>query len=733
MLRPQSFLPHKHVYVHLSFINNHIYTKDWHHSQAYCDDEIKFDEDVCEMTIEAISSMSPDAADAFANAASDTPLPEVVTPDDLDLKEYGYAYTQDVDVGWISWPPDYEDDKSTFETFKAEDGVNSLAECAAKCNEVDAPTGAWSVKYEACWCNFVETTNLCKEPCIAEEYIDFSRVSFDSFDYCAKSVCDESWYHSKWYCNVHVKFDKDECDAMISTKMYASDDTSPEVSPDDLDLKEYGYPYTQDVSVGWVSWPPDYEENDEDSFDTFKAEDGVTSLAECAAKCNEVDAPTGAWSVKYEACWCNFVEIANLCKEPCIEEEYIDFSRVSFDSLEYCTKSVCDESWDHSKWYCNVDEKFDKDACDAKIQELEYQQQIDEGLEYEAEKDEDNKEDDEDDQSDEDVTELSMWAPSDYGFRHIQNGTKGWLSWPKDNDEGSFEWFDEDDGVDSLEACAAKCQELEAHAGAWSVRMEECWCNLGGVDTLCTEPCVEEHYVDFSTVPFTDFVSCEESVCDHDWFHSAEYCVVDVKFDKDECDAEIAEIQATMTTSTPPAPAEPEDNEIYLKPSALATIKQFTPDATTGGMVHLSVEGGGERISFIRYEFPPFADEVVVTEAKLNLYLTNHLEVGDGDEAEYTVQVEALPHAGKWAEGSVSFNNQLEERNKFDVNNFKVEKLDPNDRKQLYSVDVTSAMDAQRTRITFKLSTESNARLDFGGKTWSNGDSVPELLLTFTE
>ena len=83
-------------------------------------------------------------------------------------------------------------------------------------------TTAWSIKYQACWCNFLTTDQLCKEPCVKEEYIDFSTVPFSNFDYCDKSVCDKDWHHSKSYCEDDIKFDGEECDATIDALLYTT-------------------------------------------------------------------------------------------------------------------------------------------------------------------------------------------------------------------------------------------------------------------------------------------------------------------------------------------------------------------------------------------------------------------------------------------------------------------------------------------------------------------------------
>ena len=437
-----------------------------------------------------------------------------VNPEELkSLSDYGYPYAQDVSTGWISWPPVYDID--SFETFKEADGVTTLAECAKKCQDTNAATGAWSVKYSACWCNFVEPVGLCKEPCVKERYIDFSKLPFTAFNYCDKSVCDKDWYHSEWYCDVDVKFDKDVCDATIKALTGGSSaDTAVSGTP--LDLTAYNYVYSQTVSVGWISWPKD--ESDE-TFKSFTSDsDNVNSVQDCAAKCDELDAPTGAWSTKYQACWCNFVDTPKLCKEPCVEEEYDEFSTVPFD-MEYCDESVCDKDWHHSNSYCDDDVKFNPDSCEQTIKILELH-----------------------DQAGKRVEDL-------YTYTQIQKG--GWLSWPKDESDETFKSFTADaDGVNNVDDCAVKCDELDAPTGAWSTKYNACWCSFVEKDKLCKEPCVEEEYDEFSNWPFTDFDYCAESVCDKDWHHSQSYCEDTIQFNVDICDATIMSLTTSSVSAT---------------------------------------------------------------------------------------------------------------------------------------------------------------------------------------
>ena len=90
------------------------------------------------------------------------------------------------------------------------------------------------------------------------------------------------------------------------TEMYiatvtAQATTAAPPSPQKLDLSMYGYPYaqdtaTQDTADGWVTWPPEAD----GSYLEFSTTDDITSPEECAAKCQEENAPSGDWSSIYE-------------------------------------------------------------------------------------------------------------------------------------------------------------------------------------------------------------------------------------------------------------------------------------------------------------------------------------------------------------------------------------------------------------------------------------------------
>ena len=281
---------------------------------------------------------------------------------------------------------------------------------------------AWSVNYEACYCNFVDTVKVCKEPCVDEEYIDFSTVPFTTFDYCEESVCAKDWHHSQEYCDDTVKFDADECAATIEKLM------PPAKKVEDI------YTYSQTAMGGWLSWPKDKNDS---TFRSFTADDGVTNVDECAAMCDKLGTSTGAWSTKYSACWCSFVEVSKLCKEPCVEEEYTEFSNVAFTTFDYCSESVCAKDWHHSQEYCNDEIKFDAAVCAATIQDLTTSSLSSKPIKE---------------------------ALTDY-YAYTQDVKGGWLSWPQETNTDNFQSFKSTDGVTNPLECAAKCHELDAPTG----------------------------------------------------------------------------------------------------------------------------------------------------------------------------------------------------------------------------------------------------------------------------
>ena len=160
----------------------------------------------------------------------------------------------------------------------------------------------------------------------------------------------------------------------VEAMMVIKDTPKPaEVKADDfasLNLSEYGFLYTQDVSEGWMSWQKHLDSN----FVSFTKYDGITSVDECAAKCGELEGHAGAWGVRLEACWCRLSGgLSTTCKEPCVKERFVEFSVAPFNQYEYCSMSICSKDIDHSLFneeYCEEVE-FDNDECVSRIKELE--------------------------------------------------------------------------------------------------------------------------------------------------------------------------------------------------------------------------------------------------------------------------------------------------------------------------------------------------------------------------
>ncbi|KAL9185964.1 hypothetical protein ACHAXT_003741 [Thalassiosira profunda] len=141
--------------------------------------------------------------------------------------------------------------------------------------------------------------------------------------------------------------------------------TSAPVALADIDFNAYGYPHVHIAagSTGWVTWHVDAA-SDSSTHDEF------TSAQECAAQCQVENATSGAWSGKYQYCWCYFLDVADLCREPCVEEDYVDFGPAPIEEMGYCEKSVCDPEWFYSEEYCDVNVGFDAEACNVKLWEL---------------------------------------------------------------------------------------------------------------------------------------------------------------------------------------------------------------------------------------------------------------------------------------------------------------------------------------------------------------------------
>ena len=349
---------------------------------------------------------------------------------------------------------------------------------------------------------------------------------------------------------------------------------------------------------------------------------------------------------------------------------------------------------------------------------------------------------------------------SKHGYRYDSHTSSGWLTWPQNETDANFKSFGDKDGVTSVEECAAKCDEVEAHAGAWSVRYNGCWCRLGNLDDMCKEPCVEEEYVEFSTVPFTDFDYCDKSICNKGWTHQQSYCEDTIKFDADACDDKINLIEDELFQAPSDIDMAADEDQTIIKhddeqviaPTAIATLKHDQPHSTNGGEINMSVSGQcfskdgdkgltckHERISYVRFALNTYQDLTTedVTKVTLHLYVTNHFRNDDTNEP-FEVQVASLPHQGSWKEGSHSWKKPFNEKDSIKVDTVKVDQLDAKEKKKCVDVDVTDAFISQLTEFkkstfTVKLSTKHDGRLDFAGMDWNGGDSAPQLIIEMAE
>ncbi|KAL7465302.1 hypothetical protein ACHAXS_005629 [Conticribra weissflogii] len=262
--------------------------------------------------------------------------------DPEDFSIYGYPFSKDISEGFQLYPPMFLENEMIFNST---DGISDAQECAARCQEENAHAGAWNPKWRLCFC-YLSQVGLCKEPCVVEEGVEFSRTSLSDLGYCQKSICDQEWYYTEDYCDETMDFEEATCDAKISA-LHPS-----------IELSIYGYPYTMDSSEGFQMYPPD--KLNQNWFA------GVTSVQQCAGRCQEEDAHSGSWNPRYNLCYCNF-SLEGICKEPCLVEDGVDFSRTPLSDLEFCENSSCDAHWYYDEEYCDQVMLFDRDSCNAKI------------------------------------------------------------------------------------------------------------------------------------------------------------------------------------------------------------------------------------------------------------------------------------------------------------------------------------------------------------------------------
>jgi len=135
-----------------------------------------------------------------------------------------------------------------------------------------------------------------------------------------------------------------------------------------IDLSSYGYNFVHNSSdtslLEWISWPPPNEGGiDTEGNGKVVTSSNVNSIDDCASICQGLNAPSGSYQPNQSYCYCYFFNPTNLitnsngdivpetevlCREPCLEYKYIDFSiDINFENLDYCEKSSCN-------WYYSI-------------------------------------------------------------------------------------------------------------------------------------------------------------------------------------------------------------------------------------------------------------------------------------------------------------------------------------------------------------------------------------------
>ncbi|KAL9178359.1 hypothetical protein ACHAXT_000006 [Thalassiosira profunda] len=314
-----------------------------------------------------------------------------------DPKDFGYPHVHSTSVTSVSWSNALVDQAYSLYTW--DDGVVTLGQCAAKCEEDGAPTGAWRADQGQCFCIQKEVEYLCWEPCVRGNVINFATQPITWLSYCHRSVCEDEWYaqdQAKWYGCDEDEFDEEACEEELaelaeeladwvetstttSTTTAEAGEVEPGVSSteptepaDDGDqgpLSRYGYKHSlKSSSIGWLSWQPALEDR---SFSLHGDSEGVATLEDCARTCNEEGAPAGKWNTRSGFCFCLQKEVLDLCWEPCVYDEFVDFSVDFIEWLTYCERSVCSDRYPWYNWmeFCG-DLDFDEGTCDARLREI---------------------------------------------------------------------------------------------------------------------------------------------------------------------------------------------------------------------------------------------------------------------------------------------------------------------------------------------------------------------------
>lgn len=416
-----------------------------------------------------------------------------------DLSSFGFPYSLNASEGWYLHPPSVLNENPNFSYTVSFEFYTTVESCAQKCSEESASAGGWNSNSETCFC-YYEIGVACLEPCVAETGIEFSTQPYSSAPLCEKSFCDEDFFGGDFrdYCDDDIQFDAAACDARLAI-----------IQAEEPDLSEYGYSNILNAADGWYFQPPGVDQ-------TFSDYEGVLSVASCAAKCLEENAPAGGWNSLDRICFCYF-NLDTQCLEPCVEETGIEFSTQPYSAEQYCEKSFCDEEYFYTdaQEYCDGF-NFDAAVCNAKIEAMNAPKTLD---------------------------------FTDLGYPYVQNATEGFFfkPTPSNDDFLFYDFFLQET------SCVQKCQEENAPAGSWASRTNSCWCYFA-LDTQCLEPCIEESGFVFNSAPFSASSYCEKSFCDADYFYNdfPDYCN-DVQFDSAACDAKLAAAAPTAVPTAAPA------------------------------------------------------------------------------------------------------------------------------------------------------------------------------------
>ena len=251
-------------------------------------------------------------------------------------------------------------------------------------------------------------------------------------------------------------------------------------------LSEYGFDYSWSSVNGWFFYPPGT-----DGRDDLKKEN-VTDAVACAEICSKMDITIdgGEYDIDSNECWC-YDRL--YCLEPCVglDGSGVEFSSRPLSDFETCEKSFCEYFYDEETEFCDV-LKWDKAACDAGV-----------GASNAA------------------ATYPFDVSLSKYGYDYSWSAAKGWFFYPpgaagRNNVVTNH--------VDDVVACADLCSKKDGMVGGeYEISTKDCFC----YDNLyCLEPCVglNDKSVEFSTLPLSDFGTCNKSFCDSYYDEWEDFC-----------------------------------------------------------------------------------------------------------------------------------------------------------------------------------------------------------------